>query len=595
VKYDLGQISKMLADRAEGVCQWLLPAGVRRGQEWVVGSVYGESGDSLRVNIGGKAGMWKDFASDEKGGDMLDLIGACRGVGKAEAVKAAKEFLGIASDRPEFSPKRREYKIPEPVKGAREAQSKLLEYFAGRGISEKTLRAYRVEETATEIVFPYYRDDKLLFYKIRDKGHKRFRVSADAEPCLFGWQALAHDKLRYIVLTEGEIDAMSFYEQGLPGLSVPFGGGAGGKQDNWLEGEFENLLLFDVIYLALDMDGQGQSATEHLIQRLGRHRCMRVDFGQHKDANEALQAGVSLWNCLCDAKHCDPPELHSATDYLEEVIALFAGREDTLGYTLPWKKTHDIIRLRQGEISLWAGINGHGKSQVLGHILVGSIPQGERWCVASMEFKPYKLLARMYRQASGESQPSEEQCREEICPFFDKNLYLFDVQGTAKTERILDVFEYAYRRYGCTSFLVDSLAKCGIGEDDYNGQKAFVDKLMEFSQRFNVHVHLVAHARKAKAETDAPDKMDVKGSGALTDMVDNVFIIFRNKKKERAIAEGTRKGNVLNGSDSFIECNKQRNGEWEGKVLLWFDRASLQYLEQEKYFPKKYIKPDNPW
>lgn len=582
MKHDIGQISRMLAGRAEDVCRWLLPGGKRVGHEWRAGSVSGDSGDSLGVNLAGKAGTWRDFAADEKGGDLIDLIMACKGVSKAEAVAAAKEYLGIHDARQEFTPKRKAYKKPVPPKGYKTAKDDVLGYFKSRGISAGTVAAYKIAETERDILFPYIVDGELRFYKCRNKAEKKFYAAADAEPVLFGWQAL-RDNWRYVVLTEGEIDAMSFYEQGQPGLSVPFGGGEGGKQDNWLENEFERLQLFDTIYLALDMDAQGRAATEHLLARLGRHRCRVVNFGKYKDANEALQDGARLVDYLTFAAYCDPEELNSATDYVDEVVDFFVGKKETSGYTLPWGKTHDSIRLRKSEISVWGGFNGHGKSQAVGHMVVSSVHQGERWCVASMEFKPYKLLARMYRQASCQSQPNEALCRGQIAPFFDGNLYLFDLQGTAKADRILEVFEYAFRRYGCTSFLVDSLAKCGFGEDDYNGQKSFVDRLMEFSQRFDVHVHVVAHARKGNNEDEAPGKMDIKGTGAITDMVDNVFTVWRNKPKERAKNDlkAKNRAEVLKGPDCLIGCDKQRNGEWEGKIMLWFDPASLQYVEYE--------------
>ncbi|MDL2315691.1 toprim domain-containing protein [Desulfovibrio sp. OttesenSCG-928-A18] len=587
MKLDIGQIAKMLAERAEEVCQWLLPGGQRRGQEWMVGNIFGDSGDSLRVNIGGKAGVWRDFAADERGGDLIDLIMASRGVAKSEAIKEAKAFLGITDEKMEFEPKRRQYKAPEPPKGYKTANGSVLGYFKARGISSETVKAYKIAETENAIIFPYLIDGNLKFYKCRDKREKKFWAAKDAEPVLFGWHAIT-ENWRYVVITEGEIDAMSFYEQGQPGLSVPFGGGADDKQDKWLENEFDRLQLFDTIYLAMDMDAQGQKATEHLLRRLGRHRCKVVDFGQYKDANEALVAGERLVDYLTFARNCDPPELRSASSYVEEVVDYFCGKKDSAGYSLPWEKTNSIVRLRKSEISLWAGINGHGKSQVVGHVTVDSISRGEIWCVASMEFKPFKLLARMYRQAAGISQPTPEQCRGPLCSFFDGRLYLFDVQGTAKAERILDVFEYAFRRYGCTSFLIDSLAKCGFGEDDYNGQKSFVDRLMEFAQRNDVHVHLVAHARKQKNEEDEPGKMDIKGTGALSDMVDNVFIIWRNKKKEAAVAQGKQFVKALDEPDCILNCSKQRNGEWEGKVLLWFDRASFQYCGGKGAYARNY-------
>lgn len=593
MKYSISDISRMLADKADDVCRWLLPGGRKQGHEWCVGNVDGTPGDSLRVNLGGKAGVWRDFASDEKGGDLIDLIMAAKGISKREAVQEAKDYLGLRDDSPEFTPKRQSYKLPEKphcTKPKKQAE----DFFNSRGISQKTLDVYKIGDNGKEAVFPCFHGETLKLIKYRSLSEKKFRASADSEPVLFGWQALLPNQ-RSVIITEGEIDALSFAEQGTPALSLPFGAGTGGNQDNWIAAEWENLLLFDVIFLALDMDEPGQKAAEYIANRLGNHRCRVVDFGKYKDANEAHLAGENLGAMLGNSEPCDPPELRSASAYVDEVIDYFHGKTQQHGYKLPWSKTYEKVGLRKAEISVWAGINGHGKSQVVGHVLVDSIRQNERWCVASMEFKPFKLLARMYRQTSGLSQPSADLCRGTIAKYFSDQLFLFDVQGTAKAERILEVFEYAYRRYGCTSFLVDSLAKCGFGEDDYNGQKAFVDKLMEFAQQFNVHVHLVCHMRKGRTENDEPDKMDIKGTGAITDMVDNVFTVWRNKPKEKALAEKKQvKPQIADAPDCFVECCKQRNGEWEGKIPLWFEPASLQYTEGQNYKPWVYAKAQEP-
>ena len=35
----------------------------------------------------------------------------------------------------------------------------------------------------------------------------------------------------------------------------------------------------------------------------------------------------------------------------------------------------------------------------------------------------------------------------------------------------------------------------------------------------------------------------------------------------------------------MLICDKQRNGEWEGKIKLWFDRRSGQYMEDPECAP----------
>lgn len=57
----------------------LLPAGIVRGQKFMVGNIKGDAGDSLIVELSGsKAGLWHDFATGA-GGDVLDLWAAIKG------------------------------------------------------------------------------------------------------------------------------------------------------------------------------------------------------------------------------------------------------------------------------------------------------------------------------------------------------------------------------------------------------------------------------------------------------------------------------------------------------------------------------------
>ena len=92
-------------------------------------------------------------------------------------------------------------------------------------------------------------------------------------------------------------------------------------------------------------------------------------------------------------------------------------------------------------------------------------------------------------------------------------------------------------------------------------------------------VPIVAHSRKGQDELTPPGKMDVKGSGSITDQVDNVMTVWRNKRKEQALASSKEDEKTLNVSDTLIICDKQRIGEWEVKIGLWFDQASMRFKE----------------
>ncbi|BCA93796.1 hypothetical protein TUM19329_01570 [Legionella antarctica] len=599
------EISRQLAQRAEDISSYLLPNGKRLGAEWRVGSIDGESGKSLGVRLTGeKAGIWSDFANG-KSGDLLDLWAITRHITLAEAIKDAAHYLGITLPKFEAH-KPSNYAKPKLKNGAElTLSSPVINYLVNeRKLSLETIRAYKIGERNCEIIFPYWRNDELVFIKYlkleRTGNKKSMSVEANCEPCLFGWHQLPLDA-RTVVICEGEIDAMTLQQYGLPALSVPYGGGSGDKQ-RWIEYEFERLAIFDQIYLCFDADKEGHNATLELVERLGRHRCQIVTL-PYKDANECLQADVSqevIQQCFDKARTLDPEELKSASEFFDQVVDEFYPVSGFhLGYNAPWEKTKGKILFRPDELSVWTGINGHGKSQFLGHIILEMMRQGARVCIASLELKPKRLLMRLTRQASALAEPSIEYI-EAIHQWYGDKLWLFDLVGTAKSQRLLDVFTYARQRYGIDVFVIDSFMKLDIAEDDLKAQKAFMERLCDFKNQHNCHIHIVVHPRKGVNESLPPGKLDNKGTGAISDLADNCFSIWRNKQKEELVQKQAT-GSTLTGaelkiidtSDCRWHCDKQRNGDWEGKFGFWFHPASLQYLSSPNHKPMRMVDYSN--
>lgn len=278
-----------------------------------------------------------------------------------------------------------------------------------------------------------------------------------------------------------------------------------------------------------------------------------------------------------------------ARDFEQEVQRYFHDPDVPRGARPPWSKIANKLRFRPGEVTLWSGTNGHGKSLALGQTATSLVAQGERTCIASLEMKPVMTLQRMVRQASQEAKPSPEF----IAHFHQAvgdDLLIYDQLGTVRADKMLAVVRYVAERRGVKHMVIDSLMKCGMAEDDYTAQKRFVDQLCATAKDHDIHVHLVAHARKGQNEHDAPGKMDVKGSGAIIDQVDNVVICWRNKRKE--LEQQAGKHDRRNEPDAVLAVEKQRNGEWEGRCLLWFDHASTQYVERDGDAPSRLLPDD---
>src|SRR3546814_14118709 len=125
--------------------------------------------------------------------------------------------------------------------------------------------------------------------------------------------------------------------------------------------------------------------------------------------------------------------------------------------------------------------------------------------MASMEYRPALWMMRMNRQAAGIAVPSEQFSRQ-ITRAMAGNVFAFAVSGSAKAARILEVFRYARRRYRIELFIIDNLTKCGFAEDDYPGQKAFVEAVSDFARDEQTHVAIEAPLKKAATEMQPADK-----------------------------------------------------------------------------------------
>lgn len=82
-------INQSLLSQAGSILYQWLPGGVIHGNEFKCGDLSGSAGESLSINI--KTGVWKDFATDEKGADLIDLYAAIKGLKLGDA---ARELSG---------------------------------------------------------------------------------------------------------------------------------------------------------------------------------------------------------------------------------------------------------------------------------------------------------------------------------------------------------------------------------------------------------------------------------------------------------------------------------------------------------------------
>lgn len=237
-----------------------------------------------------------------------------------------------------------------------------------------------------------------------------------------------------------------------------------------------------------------------------------------------------------------------------------------------------------GALSVWTGKRGDGKSTLLSQLLLESVTQGHKVCAYSGELPARQFKQVMLQQAAGPKgvtrREDERTGREvyDIAPdaaacineWWRGRLFLTDIQreNCHDEQQILKIFEYAHRRYGCDVFLVDNIMTAQLKDamdlGYWQAQSAFTGRLVAFAKGRGVHVHLVAHPRKADRRLTADD---VGGSSDITNRADNVL------KVERVAEEKVEKA----GCDMLLTVLKNREFGALPKVKLDFDPASRRF------------------
>lgn len=607
---DSASVNRMLLDQFEGVLIHLLPNGKRVGNEWKVGGIEGEAGGSMQVTMSGAAaGRFKDFKTDDKGATPLWLWSKVRKISFSEAVKEAKEYLGVKDE--DFGIKKgrpKSYAMPERS-GITLAKTNnpVMDYLTGeRRLDPIVISNAMVSETidGSAICFPFFEkeEDKFVnchrkYLKLeRPEGRKESWSSKGTKRCLYA-KNLITDDTSEITICEGEIDALSWHSWSIPAVSVP----NGVLDFEWVDIDWDWLARFERINVSMDMDEAGKACALEICKRLGLHRCFIVTIPK-KDANECLVSGVTrdvMLKCLADAKAIELDEIKRPDDFRKEVTDYYETDPSSVGYSTPWSETLNW-RIRKSEFTIWSGFSGHGKTAGLNQLMLHLVSQGAKIMDASLEIKPGMTLYNMTRCALGRKH-SERKEVEACISWLDESMFFLDCIGTVSIGRLLHAMEYARKRHGIDVFIIDSLFKCGLSSEDYGSQREFADKLTTFCNNTGAHVILVAHSRKTSNgnEHSAPTKSDVAGSSDLTNAAFNVLIFWRNKMKKIKLDEARLANNVeevtkwTEQPDGKIIVDKQRFGEGEeGSINTYFERESCQFhTNQWKMVPFFIYKP----
>ena len=477
-------------------------------------------------------------------------------------------------------PPKKIYKMPETKIDP--AKKRVEDYLILRGLSKETWERRGVGETNGNIALPYIEDGKVVLVKFRKpekydgNGQKAWR-EAGGKAVLWGMDLC--DTEKPLVIVEGEMDALALDEAGVKNVvSVP----SGASDLTWIENCWDWLDKFKKIIIWGDNDDPGREMVRNIIVRLGEWKCSIVD-SPWKDANVCLiKEGKE--KTAEYAKNAKPIPIYGLID-LADVVPIDVKNIERTRSNVPGID-EAIGGFLMGELSVWTGKSGQGKSTFLSQMLLETVNEGKPVCAYSGELRADRFQYWINLQAAGKNNLSfhmdnvkqkqvaylEKDINSKIREWYRGKFWLYDNNinsESAEETGIIKLFTYAASKYGCRVFLVDNLMTAKytqVSEDDFfRAQSSFVGELVRFAKTYNVHVHLVAHPRKTRGRIE---KEDISGTGDITNRADNVFAVER-AEEDTAL-----------GCDSVVTILKNRSeGVQNYEIGLMFDPDSKRFWQ----------------
>jgi twinkle protein len=189
---------------------------------------------------------------------------------------------------------------------------------------------------------------------------------------LFGLHTVPDDAT-FIVLTEGEYDAMAVHQAtGYPAVSLPNG------CRSLPLAVLPLLERFEKVYLWMDNDGPGQEGAEQFTKKIGVSRTHLVQCREAKDANDALLQGLNIQQMIDAASVTPHEQILTFRDLRQEVLHEMMHPDKYTGVPVPSLPgfTKLIKGFRRGELTVLTGPTGSGKTTFLGQVSLDLAEQG---------------------------------------------------------------------------------------------------------------------------------------------------------------------------------------------------------------------------
>ena len=436
--------------------------------------------------------------------------------------------------------------------------SKVVEWFKSRGISQKTLADLNVGEGSeympqtgraeNTIKFNYFIGGELINIKYRD-GRKNFKLFKGAEKVFYNIDStVGYDSC---VIVEGEMDVLALHEAGITNaISVPNGATLNTNNLDYLDNCIDYFEDKDKIILAVDSDEAGLALQAELIRRLGSEVCYIATFDDCKDANEYLlkYGKQKLAERVASSR---PVPLENVTTFrdIEDEVTDFVRNGFKPGYQVGLQNFDEIFSTYTGQFITVTGIPSSGKSDFVDQMVVGyNQNYGWKTAFASPENVPTYLHAHKLMRKVWQGMPTAKDIHgtkwNQVADHCNTNFFHIDMERYT-LESVLKKGAELVKRKGIKCLVIDPFNKvrdvdCKT-EDVNRYTMEYLTKIEMFAKKFDVLVFVVAHPTKMYKDKDGkieePTMYNIKGGGEWYDASYHGILVHRDYEEKTVKAK----------------------------------------------------------
>lgn len=447
----------------------------------------------------------------------------------------------------------------------RSSQSLIYRDIRDRKLGVQTCERYGVGYRGEDLVFPIGSSAK-----VRIKGEKNFAIEGEWKdnPELFG-QERFNSGGKYVLVTEGEFDAMSAYQMlgndkyPIACVSVRNGAQSALKDCkanyDWLD-TFENIIFhFDNDAVGLEAQAQCAELFSH------KAKCM-VPVNGLKDANEYLvdNRASDFVNNFWRAERWTPDGIVAGSSLYDSVMKPIE-KADVM---YPFDGLNALTYgLRQGELVTITAGSGLGKSQFVREI-VWHILQSTESNIGLMFLEESTRRTGLSLMSLAADKPLHlpdiVATQKEKDDAFNQTLgtdrvYLFDHFGSTDVDNIINRVRYLAKVVGCRYVFVDHISIIVSAQSNGDERKAIdeiMTKLRMLVQETGISLVCVSHLKrpdtKGHEEGAATSLAQLRGSGSIAQLSDMVLGLERNGQADDQTERNTTRVRVLKNRFSGI-------------------------------------------